>query len=570
MIIFINLHGCGCKPSFIKINSDSDLINQIKKIMKSYSIRRLEQISYKGKKLFSFNEEDVYKDKRIIRQNTILNWKRFYEKVNLIKNFDIKEYDIIDIQTHIVGGGIDNIKDEIDLKIGFDMNLIQRNELSVNLIHFDLKMTNGENYGYYNNFKVNVVGGFYAIDDLNILKNYFEKIKEKNIPFIVISSGTSGKDVISLCKNYSFIKEVIIFCSNYSYNEHYLKEYPGYVKKVFTSINPLYEYIKTLGANNDFQQNIALTNYQNKYNLFSSDEIKMDRQIQQCPVISSSEYDKCYFLIHKSYSHFFGDINNINVKPEFGPENFCKILGLLNLITFNNTCEVSLIEQFKQFLSIKDNNTFVETAIREYTRESNFCYLFNRVMRNIESGLISFAYFMGPFLFGLNKYVKEHPSFAISKDMTLYRNIKCSELDFYLYKINLGHIICFPSLTSTSSQPCDFSATSLSQSVCHNKEEEMLKVKMIFNYKHSQGNISPGIIVEDKKGHDGDYLSKYPGENEVILFPFTFARIKKIEDKVNNGKHIHIIYLEIINRTSYIEYTLKDNVSNRMIFSQLD
>ena len=124
------------------------------------------------------------------------------------------------------------------------MNLIKRNELYVNLIHFDLKMTNGENYGYYNNFKVNVVGGFYAIDDLNVLKNYFEKIKEKNIPFIVISSGTSGKDVISLCKNYSFIKEVIIFCSNYSYNEHYLKEYPGYVKKVFTSINPLYEYRK--------------------------------------------------------------------------------------------------------------------------------------------------------------------------------------------------------------------------------------------------------------------------------------------------------------------------------------
>ena len=109
-------------------------------------------------------------------------------------------------------------------------------------------MTNGENYGYYNNFKVNVVGGFYAIDDLNVLKNYFEKIKEKNIPFIVISSGTSGKDVISLCKNYSFIKEVIIFCLNYNYNEHYLKEYPGFVKKVFTSIGPLYEYIKSLAS----------------------------------------------------------------------------------------------------------------------------------------------------------------------------------------------------------------------------------------------------------------------------------------------------------------------------------
>ena len=101
-------------------------------------------------------------------------------------------------------------------------------------------MTNSENYGYYKKFKVDVVGGFYAIDDLDILKNYFEQIKDKNINFIVISSGTSGKDVIPLCKKYPFVKEVIIFCANYSYNEHYLKEYPGYVNKVFTSISSVY------------------------------------------------------------------------------------------------------------------------------------------------------------------------------------------------------------------------------------------------------------------------------------------------------------------------------------------
>ena len=35
------------------------------------------------------------------------------------------------------GGCMDNIKEEIDLNIGFDMNLIKRNELYVNLIHFD-------------------------------------------------------------------------------------------------------------------------------------------------------------------------------------------------------------------------------------------------------------------------------------------------------------------------------------------------------------------------------------------------------------------------------------------------
>ena len=101
-------------------------------------------------------------------------------------------------------------------------------------------MTNDENYRYYNNFKVDVVGGFYAIDDIEIFKEYLEKIKGKNIPFIVISSGSSGKSIIPICKKYSFIKEVIIFCFNYSKNKHYLNEYPGYVKKVFTNIESVY------------------------------------------------------------------------------------------------------------------------------------------------------------------------------------------------------------------------------------------------------------------------------------------------------------------------------------------
>ena len=49
------------------------------------------------------------------------------------------------------------------------------------------------------------------------------------------------------CKKYPFIKEVIIFCLNYSYNKHYIKEYPGYVKKVLTSIDSVYDYIRTFG-----------------------------------------------------------------------------------------------------------------------------------------------------------------------------------------------------------------------------------------------------------------------------------------------------------------------------------
>ena len=124
------------------------------------------------------------------------------------------------------------------------MNLIKRDELHINLIHFDLNMTNGENYRYFNNFKVDVIGGFYAMDDVNIFKKFLQKISEKDIPFLVVSSGSSGKEIIPICKEYSFIKEVIIFCMNYEYNKHYLDEYPGYVKKITTYASELYDYLK--------------------------------------------------------------------------------------------------------------------------------------------------------------------------------------------------------------------------------------------------------------------------------------------------------------------------------------
>ena len=54
-------------------------------------------------------------------------------------------------------------------------------------------MTNPENYQYFNKFKVDVVGGFYAIDDLDTLKNYLEKIKDKDILLLLFLLEVVGK-----------------------------------------------------------------------------------------------------------------------------------------------------------------------------------------------------------------------------------------------------------------------------------------------------------------------------------------------------------------------------------------
>lgn len=192
-----------------------------------------------------------------------------------------------------------------------------------------------------------------------------------------------------------------------------------------------------------------------------------------------------FFLVHRAYAHFFGNIKDKKERPKFKIENYCKIISGLKKIN-----KIHLYQKFKNLVDIKDNKTFIEKAIKAYTQEGDFCYLFNRIMRNFETGLISFAYYMGPFLYGVNKFVKEDPSFSMSKDMALYRIINCSKLDFYLYKLNVGHIICFPSLTSTSLKDNSFSRT-------QNNSSEFMKIKLIFKYKYKSGNISPGIIFAD-------------------------------------------------------------------------
>ena len=327
----------------------------------------------------------------------------------------------------------------------------------------------------------------------------------------------------------------------------------------------MHQYIKTIGQ----QYNHGTKEFRKSNDfIFSPEEIQMNKQLEQCPVISAYEYDNCYFLIHRAYASFF-----TNDKKNFTKYNFDKIKEYII------KCEL-LEEKYKpqlirQFESLVDKENFVELSIREYTKESRFCYFFNRIMRNFEVGVLSLAYYMGPFLYAAYDYVLQRQSLGIYQDMKLYRNIECSLLDFYLYKINLNHIICFPSISSTSLpiNSYQFNITKLAQKV-NNMEssiKNMIKIRMILKYKYVKGNISPGILILKNTGKDGLPLSKNSFENEVILFPFTFARITNIVPQgKEQGKDKFDIHFDIIPRNKYIEYTLKDKVEERFKFSDLD
>ena len=120
----------------------------------------------------------------------------------------------------------------------------------------------------------------------------------------------------------------------------------------------------------------------------------MDKQLEQCPVISAYEYDNCYYVIHKAYAQFFGDINK-DENVTFTRHYYNKIANYINESKVLKQKDKN--ELLLKFDGLVDKKNFVELALNTYTQESCFCYIFNRYMRNFEVGLISFAYFMGHF-----------------------------------------------------------------------------------------------------------------------------------------------------------------------------
>ena len=192
----------------------------------------------------------------------------------------------------------------------------------------------------------------------------------------------------------------------------------------------------------------------------------------------------------------------------------------------------------KDFKTLTNSKNFIEDALRLYIEQNSYCYIINSAMRTFDNHPIKLAYFIGPFLFGLNKYILDHPEKGLKNNTTLYRNININPLDKHIYTLAVGHIICFPAFTSTSILRNNFEPTN----------DKTIRIEMIIQYYHSEGNISPGLYIKD--------FSSYKEEEELLLFPFTFFKLNNVIETEPNRCTLE---MEIINRKNYIEYELKED-----------
>ena len=401
----------------------------------------------------------------------------------------------------------------------------------LNLIHYDENMKNSENIDYYKRFKLNVVGGFHAIDNFEIFKKFIEKMKNNpnKIHYILVTSGSASEKIMKYCHDFEFIKEIIIVCYD-------LRKY----KKMYdknTEMGQKFYKLKLISAS--YSQ---VEDYLSKIK-FDNSEIAYYKQLTFTPIISYFEYEKCYFSIHRLISYFFDEEWNA---PKYTEECLTKIKKCIETISDIQENDKKLIKDTVK--KLKESNNFGKDCVKTYTEEGVYRIL-NKVMRDIGRGYIDLVYFFGPYDYGFFKYLHDNPNKGIKSDITLERNITLNELDYYVYTLSEGEIICFPSFTSTSTISNNpFSPTPGALKLNGIDPNTCKFVKMIFHYYYKKGNISPGIYVDD--------IFYHIGAKEVLLFPFTFVKFNKINKK--DDRHFEFD-LTIINQSEYLEFILKNS-----------
>ena len=363
---------------------------------------------------------------------------------------------------------------------------VNRNPLYINLLHYDENLTINENQNYYKYFKLNVVGGYYGIDNFDMFIKYIEAINSSKIflRYILIVSGSNSFKVLNYCYNFKFIHKIIIFCFLENNYKNLLSNKK--IELITNSFGKIISYLKN--------------------QLYPDEELDMSSQIPTTPLITFYEYKNCYFAIHRMIASFFDENWS---KPQFNLYNKCLVSKFLERSNFDIKLKIKINEIMDKLINSKN---FTLDCIKYYTGE-NLCYIFNKTLRDIGKNYDGMSHFVGPFDYALFKFLHDNPSKGLYKNITLYRDVNMNILDSYLYYLSLNDVICLASFTSTSVlKDLNFQSTNNAKLVNNSKNND-LHIKMIFKYKYFYGNVSPGICIQDE--------SSYSYEEEVILFPFT-------------------------------------------------
>ena len=485
-------------------NQVTESKSENKKIKKNTNVM---QINKKNKNSVINN---LSNNKNITNGNQLENKSTInFHKINF-SNTNENMYDAESIKKKVI-----SLKKEIKI-----------HKLKINLIFLYEAMTI-ENVNLYNKLKLEVLGAFFGVKDIEICKKLLFKINKSNSLFILISTGSSFQKINNLCSNLVCIKDIMIFCMN-------VDKY----KQIYSSNNKVH-----LITNSELEINNYLNQKSYDFEDYNKNKKKdLIKLINHTPLISLYEYENYYYIFHKMLSFFFKeDFSYL----KFGDDYMKKVF---NFIDKNSELNDKEQNELKDIIKkLKNSNNFLKDSLIFYTSENKFIYLFNRTMRKIEQGVTRLSFLIGPIYYSIVRFLRiNNNNYILKNNTTLYRNIVINEYELNTYYMSQGNIICFPSFTSTSFKKNEFTTTNLAKKV-NNIGDKEINLLIILHYYHKYDLYPHGMILKN--------LSVNMHEDEVLLFPFTFVKvnfIKKIDDT------FYELDCLIINKDNILEFGLKN------------
>ena len=407
--------------------------------------------------------------------------------------------------------------------MGNNSNNGRNNNNNKHLIYYDENIfLNSENYGYVKKFKDKISGGFFPVKDISTLKKLVEKLKslEINGSIILVTSGQTAEKVIPICS--SIVKSIIIFCFHVEKYLHLKRKYLK-IKAVLNNFNDIFYY----------------------YNFpFLNDE----DNLKGSKFINFEEYSNNYVNLHKKLSEFF---NEKYADAEYFLSYKRKFTDFIKTSDIDDAAFT-----IKCVNNIKDGS--VKEFIEAYTGETQLCYSLNKWMRNCDSyEYDKIKYFAGPFSYALHQYAYKKKGQGVYHTKTFYRKMTIKLSDYYMYKISIGELICYPSFTSTS-------------------EKDISKYNFPTNIAKNVNKLTPNdisiVLIIDYKCKNFLFFNNYPtpcvnasqysvnsGEEEYIFPPFSFFKIEWIEERDGSPDNPHIIYMSTPKKKNLLEFGLKKN-----------
>ena len=390
-----------------------------------------------------------------------------------------------------------------------------------NLIYYNEDIHLGsESYKDAKSLKNMKNGSFFPVNNLTSLKELVAKLRNisNDLSFGLITSGSYADKAIPVCS--TLVNYVIIYCY---YIERHLD-----LKIKYPKVKQVYNIFSNVVS--DLNQH-WISSYNN--NLIANKFITFD------------EYLNNYINLHIKISTFF-NINYFDVGYNKTYRN--KFIDYIKTKNVKNSHNIIYFVD-----SVEEGN--VKEFINAYTGETELCYSLNKWLRNCNtSDYEQIKYFAGPFSYILYKFAYYNKSEGVYNSKTFYRKMTIKLSDYYLYKISIGELICYPAFTSTSAK--DISKYNFPTSIAsevNNINHNDISVVLIINY-NIYNSFCNNLFKKNSYVTPCVNVAKYSvnsGEEEYIFPPFSFFRIDKIEESSGTSDNPHRIYLSVPKKKNY-------------------